>query len=308
MEMSGALFDVEHYYGQVTPAANGAYLQNITAPRHAWYIEDQRYGQIDVINGVLHRDDALIKTGLHMFDFGLDREAPDGSFPGSFGLFHGTAMFLAEAGPAMIILKHWDQLPSMGGAMLRHIQWEQSEMGKAARYLVRTWWHRSGHIDDPSKEDRFFEGAIALESVGVLTDDSGMEARAATYASEGLRMTRPNGVMPENDGHDSSYQALGLIYATRFLELTGPGALYRALYQKVSLGESWLLSRVNGNGTINRSGDSRTGPSCPERSGSGACKTDNPTAVYGALMRWGVIRNDGRFRNAAHQVWFQYTR
>src|SRR5205085_1938459 len=108
------------------------------------------------------------RSGLKMFDFGLRREASNGAFPGSFGRFHGTAMFLAEAGPALLILEYWPRKSSLGPATVKHIEWQASRLHEAARYLMRAFWSKPGHIDDGGKEDRFFEAAIAMASVGFL--------------------------------------------------------------------------------------------------------------------------------------------
>ncbi len=66
-------------------------------------------------------------------------------------------------------------------------------------------------------------------------------------------------------------------------------SMYSSVYKTVAAGEGWELSRVHKNGTINRKGDDRTGPTCPERDGSGKCKTVDYAAICGALVRWGVI-------------------
>lgn len=309
IETSSGVFNVQYHYGHVTPAANGAYLANIAAPRSAWYIEDQRYGDADVIAGVLHDDVSLIRTGLKMFDFGLRREAVEGSFPGSFGLFHGTAMFLAAAVPAMLVLQHWNRLTSrMGRSYPKHLAWETSRMDRAARYMLSTWWNKPGHIDDGGKEERFFEGALALDATGYLAHDRFLQLRSRPYAINGMRMTQSTGVWTENGlagrcCHDSSYQGIGLVYGTRYLELMDRTPLYDRVFSAVSKGERWEISRVRSNGTIRTEGDTRT-TGCSERSQvTGMCKTTDLEAIFSALMRWGVITGNRHFQNVAEKVW-----
>lgn len=308
VETSSAVFNVQYHYGRVTPAANGAYGTNIVDPPSAWFVEDQRYGDTDVIAGVLHDDMPMIKTGLKMFDFALHREATNGSFPGSQGLFHGTAMFLAAAGPAMLVLDNWYRLPHLSRTFVKHVNWEISRMDRAARYMVDSWWSKPGHIDDGGKEERFFEAAVALASTADLAKDSFLLDRARVYAKNGMRMTEPNGVWTENgvDGrccHDSSYQAMGLVYGTRYLELIAGTPLGHHLYADVAKGEAWEISRVRANGTVNTTGNSRTS-GCAERSQlTGKCKTIDLEAVFSALMRWGVLSDNQRFRARAEKVW-----
>jgi hypothetical protein len=309
IETSPGVFSVQYHYGHVDPAPNGAYLNNVTAPRSAWYIEDQRYGETDVIAGVLHDNVTLIRTGLKMVDFGLKREAPNGSFPGSLGLFHGTAMFLASASPAMLVLQSWNRLDTrMGTAYLKHLAWEKQRLRRAARYMVNTYWNKPGHIDDQGKEERFFEGAIALAATAALTGDKLLQDRSHAYARAGVRMTQSNGVWTENSVggrccHDSSYQGIGLKYGTRYLELLHSGPLFKKVYPAVSKGERWEISRVRSNGTIVTLGDTRT-TGCSERDQtSGACKNVNLEAVFSSLMRWGVITDSSHFRTVALKVW-----
>ncbi|HEV3309522.1 MAG TPA: hypothetical protein VG815_03270 [Chloroflexota bacterium] len=309
IETSPGVFSVQYHYGHVTPAANGAYLSNVTAPRSAWYIEDQRYGDTDVIAGVLHDDIGLIKTGLKMFDFGLYREAPNGTFPGSFGLFHGVAMFLAAAAPAMLVLQNWNRATSqMGSGFKTHFAWEIDRMDSAARSAMASWWNKPGRIDDGGKEERAFEAALALEATGWLAHDSFLQSRAQVYAGNGLRMTQSDGVWTEHGEngrccHDSTYQAIGLVYGTRYLELMDGTPMYSRLYPAVLKGEHWEISRVRSNGTIITTGDSRTA-GCAERSQvTGKCKTTDLEAIFSALMRWGVLAGDQRFRSAAEAVW-----
>jgi len=313
VETSPGVFDIDYHYSHATPADNGAYQRNINSPPTNWYIEDQRYGMSDVVGGVLHDDIPLLRTGLKMFDFAFDREASNGSFPGSDGhsLFHGTAYFLAAAGPAMLVLQNWVNEPTLPDGLPAHISWEIGRMKLAATYLVNKWWSSPGHIDDNGKEERKFEAAIALQSVGVLSGDAWLEQKAAVYAQEGDAMTESNGVWTEHGitklcCHDSSYQGQGLVYGTRYLALLPRGtALYTAVNRTVTLGEQWEVSRVSPSGVLNRTGDDRTGPTCPEQSTTGGCKTADLPAIASALMRWSVLDNDFIYSRRAYYVWLQ---
>jgi hypothetical protein len=308
LETNPNVFNINYSYGTYTPASDGAYLQNVGSSPSSWYIEDQRYGDTDVVSGVLHDDIGLVKTGLEMFDYGLHREAPNGSFPRSRGLFHGTAMFLAQAGPAMLVLQNWYREPRLGAEMLSRISWEIGRMRTAAHYLVNAWRKRPGHIDDGGKEERKFEGTLAVESVPILADDNWLQHRSGAYAREATTMTEPDGVWTEHGVsrlccHDSSYQAIGMGYAVNYLTLISPGSsIYQPVNHALQLGETWEFSRTRPNGAVDRGGDDRTGPTCPEPSGSGKCKTLDLVAVMSALMRWGVLTNSNSFIRRAYFV------
>jgi hypothetical protein len=161
-----------------------------------------------------------------------------------------------------------------------------------------------GHIDDGTKNHRFFEAALALQAVGALNGRSALERWATEYASKGMAMERPNGIMPEDGGHDSGYQALGLSYATRYLALATGTRVYGPLYRVIQKGENWELSRVRADGTIDQSGDTRT-TGCKERDATGHCKTTFYASIFNALARWSEITGDKYFQRAAYKVWLR---
>jgi hypothetical protein len=297
METTGPVYDVLYKDGQDDAAKNGAYGPNISAPRSAWYLEYQRAGAYDLTAGVTRQDRALMALGLRMMHFGLDREAPNGSFPGSASPFHGTAMYLSEAAPALVMLRASPYVTEFA----RDAAWQIARMQKAAYYLASVVGGH-GQIDDPTKNHRFYEAATALGAVGVLAGDHTLVQWSTKYAWEGIAMERPGGVMPEDGGHDSGYQALGMVNAARYLELVATGGLYQALFHALDRGESWELSRVRSDGSINQQGDTRTA-GCKEHDLTGQCKTVFYAPIYSALAHWARVSGDLRFANAAYLVW-----
>jgi hypothetical protein len=299
LESSTPVFDVLYRYGQNVPAANGAYGPNTTAPRSAWYLEYQRAGGTDVIAGVLRHDTALITMGLKMFRFGLDREAANGSFPGSAWPFHGTAMFLSEAAPALVMLQSSPYAAQFSADITR----DSTLMKRAAHYMVSTV-HGAGNIDDRVKNHRWFEAAIALGATGTLAHDRVLVDWSRKYAWHGIRMQRADGVMPENGGHDSGYQALGMVSASRYLEMVATGGLYRALHTALQRGEAWELSRIAPDGSVNQAGDTRTA-GCKEHDPAGRCKTVFYAPIFSALAHWATISGSAKYASVSHQVWLR---
>jgi hypothetical protein len=297
VEKSAPVYDVLWRYGHNDAAPNGAFGVNIKAPHSAWFIEEQRAGATDVIDGVFRHEPETLAEGLKMFHFGLARQAADGSFPGSAWPFHGTAMFLSEAAPSLLVLKSSDY----AGEFSKELKWETTRMQKAAYYMVRSVGG-AGKIDDTSKNHRYYEAAIALGSVGVLAGDSTLRTWSTLYAWKGVHMERPGGVMPEDGGHDSGYQALGMVNASRYLTLVATGKLESALYTALKRGEAWELSRVKPDGSINQSGDTRT-VDCKEKNPAGQCKTVFYAPIYDALARWAAISGNDRYARVSQLVW-----
>lgn len=299
VETSAPVYDVLYWAGQNTPAANGAYGPNITDPASAWYLEYQRAGAIDVLDGILRRahDPSLIELGLRIFHFGLARQAADGSFPGSVWPFHGTAMFLSEAAPALLALKASSFAPEFA----TDLRWDTRRMHRAALFMVRSVGG-VGKIDDSTKNHRFYEAALALGATGLLARDRTLVTWSRRYAWHGIHLEQRDGVMPEDGGHDSGYQALGMVNASRYLELLASGRLWKALYAALQRGEAWELSRVRSDGSIDQAGDTRT-VDCRENDPTGHCKTVAYDPIYSALAHWAAISGDQRFSRASHLVY-----
>jgi hypothetical protein len=115
-------------------------------------------------------------------------------------------------------------------------------------------------------------------------------------------MERPDGVMPEDGGHDSGYQALGMVSASRYLTMVATGSLHQALYSALQRGQTWELSRVGPDGSINQTGDTRT-VGCKERGPSGQCKTAFYAPIFSALARWAAISGDDHYATISYRVW-----
>jgi hypothetical protein len=297
VESSPDVVNVLYRYGHNDPAASGAYGVNVAAPAKDWYIEEQRAGGTDVIAGCIRSDPALIAEGLKMFHWGLAREAQNGTFPGSQWPFHGVAFFLSEAAPALLFLQN----SAYARQFAQEISWEKPRMRKAAYAMVRSVGG-AGKIDDTTKNHRRFEAAIALGATGLLTRNSQLTHWSTLYAWQGIHMERADGVMPEDGGHDSGYQALGMIDATKYLVLVATGGLYSALHQALARGEAWEISRIASDGSVNQQGDTRT-VGCEETNPAGQCKTVFYAPIYGALARWAAITGDARYEAVAERVW-----
>jgi len=299
IESSAPVFRVLYQYGQNTPAANGAYGPNISDPASSWYLEYQRAGAIDVLDGVLRpaHDSSLIELGLRIFHFGLARQAADGSFPGSAWPFHGTAMFLSEAAPALLALK----ASSYAAEFAADLRWDTRRMQKAAHFMIRSVGG-AGKIDDSTKNHRFYEAALALGATGVLAADRTLVTWSRRYAWHGIHLEQRDGVMPEDGGHDSGYQALGMVNASRYLELLASGHLWQALHAALQHGEAWELSRVRTDGSIDQTGDTRT-VGCRENDPTGRCKTVFYDPIFSALAHSAAISGDQRFSRASQLVY-----
>lgn len=299
LESSTPVFDVVYRYGEARAASNGAYGGNVSASRSHWYVETQRAGAVDIIAGVLHRNAAMIEEGLSMLRFALNRENGTGAFPGSAWPFHGTAFFLSDVAPALVFLKY----SPMSDQFAADLQWQTRRIRLAARHLISVVGG-VGRIDDRTKNHRFYEAALALGASGVLAGDAKLVRWSQPYLRTAMGMQRPDGVMPEDGGHDTGYQALGMVDAVRYLTLVAARSQQSTLRRTLQRGEQWELSRVRRDGTIDQSGDTRT-TGCQERDTSGSCKTTFYATIANALARWSALSGISSFERAAYLVWLQ---
>jgi hypothetical protein len=176
-------------------------------------------------------------------------------------------------------------------------------MRRAAFYMVQAVGG-PGNIDDATKNHRFYEFAIALGATGVLSHDPTLERWSTLYAQRSVQLEQPGGVMPEDGGHDSGYQALGMVDAARYLTLEAQGPLAASLSAALQRGETWELSRIGPDGSIDQTGDTRTA-GCKEHDPTGSCKTVFYAPIFNALAHWAAISGDSRYASAAHLVWLK---
>lgn len=269
-EESDPMLSILYRWGLVQAGRGGCYSPNCGTSSQSWQVEWQRMGFRDVIGGVFHNDASEVETGLKIFGFAFHREASNGSFPGSTGPFHGTAMFLAEAAPALIVLKY----SAMSNEFAKRVTSQSHAIRRAARYV----YFHGRHIEkiDGGSTDRFFEAALAFEASGLLSQDKKLQRWSKQYARGGIRRGRPNGRLPEWGGHDVYYQALGMVDACRYLLMMHRGPVHSSLYNVLVKGERWEAGRVGPDGTVNDAGDTRS-------------KHPFPYSVVSSFARWSAI-------------------
>jgi hypothetical protein len=107
---------------------------------------------------------------------------------------------------------------------------------------------------------RRFLDAAALGEVAVLFNDRPLMEKSVWLARNGIAFQFPDGVNPERGGHDTSYQALGLLYACRYYQLVADEKMRLELKPTLDKGFKWLIGRIGVNGEIDGTGNTRTGP------------------------------------------------
>lgn len=152
---------------------------------------------------------------------------------------------------------------------------------------------------------RRFLDAAALGQVAVLFHDRALMWKTVWLARNGIAMQTPDGVNPERGGHDTSYQAYGLMYACSCYQLAADDALRAELKPALDKAFAWLQTRIGPDGKIDGAGNTRTGPAAePGRNGKPKQLDYYHTGI--ALAQWAQLTGETKWANTARKV-FEYS-
>lgn len=260
-----------------------------------WYVELQREGGRWVQAGVAHGNREAVEWGLKQLRWGFRQMAEDGSFACE-DAFHSAsflveaashAVFLIEASPFAAELEA--EVAVLKPLLLRCALWMISPANFRAAESQRIYGHR-----------RFLVGCGLLRC-GMIHDHAELRRVAEYFIEDGIRLQRADGVFPEKGGHDSSYQAVSLIYLQR-LTLLAPDDVRRVAWNGAAeRGMKWLLGRLDEGGRVSVAGNTRTG-SGQEVGRTGVAKKVNLPEVATALLYRGLITGDAAFEELARKV------
>ena len=261
-----------------------------------WFIEEQRYGSDAVAGGIAKNDSAAIERGLKILHWGFIQQQPDGSFACP-DAFHSTSFFVEAAAHACLLLN----ASPYAAQYASEVEWISPRLLKAALWMTEPANETQGRKSNAPYAHRRYLVAAALGETGLLTGNAALVERSKAYILEGIALQDPSGSNPEKGGYDSSYHAVGLGYAERYYDLVADDGLKDRLFVTLQKANSWLATRVLRDGTIDPSGNTRTGEG-QEKGRNGVVKTLNYGWTYRSLYRWSLISGDGAFARLADRV------
>ena len=234
---------------------NAAWQSDKSQP---WYIEDQQLGGDYVAAGLAFGNKDEIRWGLKVIEWGFAQMTPDGEFnhPDNY---HSGAFFIEATARALLLLEASPLLAEFKD----QVDVLKPKLHTTARWMARPdiyekFWVTPKRGEKPYGHRRFLDAA-ALGLAGVLGNDKDLIADSAALARAGMAFQRPDGVFPENDGHDSHYQAYALLFACRYYALVADDALRAEMKPKMEKAYAWLLTRIREDGRVDPAGNSRTG-------------------------------------------------
>ena len=179
-----------------------------------------------------------------------------GGTPSAADQASGAAFFLGDAclgllaldasGTADAVASH-DRREAVADALGRAVAWLLSQEG----VLLGA---------DRLAPNRLLFNARAFQACGALAEDSARAAAAEAagrFIEAALALHRPDGVFVEGGGHDTSYQGVAVRVGEDVLLAEYPDADGR-LRSALGAGAGWLAGRVDPNGVVDSSGNTRT--------------------------------------------------
>ena len=144
--------------------------------------------------------------------------------------------------------------------------------------------------------------AAAFGEAGTLADNKFLIDRSKDYIREGISLEDPSGFNPEKGGYDCSYHAVGLVFAERYYDIVADAEMKEKLFRMLQKATAWLRSRVLPDGTIDATGNTRTGMG-QEMNRQGEVKKVSYSQIYRAFYRWSLISGDATFEHLAEEVY-----
>jgi len=264
-----------------------------------WFIEEQRAGRDLILAGIARHQTDAIDRGLRMLTWGFQHQSADGSFACP-DAFHSTSFFIDAVADAILMLHASEyaarykpltepMIPKVHAAALWMIRPEV----KAAAF--------QGPMSEAPYTHRRYLVAAGLGETGLLTGDQKLLDAAVTYARAGIAMQNASGYNPEKGGYDSSYHAVGVVFAQRYYTLACPPDLRPALDAAIGKAVDWSASRLNPDATMNLTGNTRVNAE-PESNRTGSPKQPSYRGTFRLLYRWSMLSGDTHYADLAARV------
>ena len=266
-----------------------------------WWIEEQRYGRDLVIAGIARKDTKKIENGLLVFKWGFSRQQADGSWDCP-DAFHSASFFVEAASDALILL----QESKFGDKYKSSINEMKPQLLKAARWMTVPSVEEAGKKINQQYTHRRYAVAAALGLTGVLCGDKDLISKSTEYVKDGISLQDASGFNPEKKGYDSSYHAVGVVYMERYLTMVAPSIdekLRRQLYDTTEKAVNWEISRLNDDGTMNLTGNTRVvAVKEAEANRDGTLKKPAYFSTYRGIFFWSQIADKKDLAKLAEKV------
>jgi len=232
-------------------AVNGnANWENGTAS--TWSIAQQRIGADYIEQGILCENDSLIRKGILISNWGWNHQIADGSFGTTSTPYFAPSQFIEAAARSANLLRLYQ--PVTYTADLAYFNSTASTFATKCN-LTGGWlttatnWPIVQH-NCATSTCRQFALAGGLAATAASAGNSALFPYAGQAAQAALAMQGSNGMDPENGLADVNNQALGLVYASRYITNAPAGAIPTQTAAGLALGLNWELSFIQMDGSV----------------------------------------------------------
>ena len=262
-----------------------------------WYIESQRFAFDTIGAGLAWQKKEFIDKGLHILDWGFSHQNADGSFSCP-DTYHSTAFFVEAAARTALLL----QASPFKKDYQTWIEKVKPKLLAAGRWMADPKNEIPGMKGDQIYTHRFYENAAALGFVGVLADAPNLVDASKKLVRDGIARQNPAGFNPEKGGHDTSYHAVGLLFALRYYSIVADNNLRKELSPMLIRGLEWLRGRIKADGSVDQTGNTRTG-SDQEIGRDKKPKTMSYGSAAEAFGYWGQIQSNADLEKIADSLY-----
>ena len=207
------------------------------------------------------------------------------------------SFFVEAAAHAALLLRSSDMAAQNEG----WVSGVAPKLRLAAYWMLAPQDAEPGQAHDAPYTHRFYLDADALGETGVLVRDDGLVRASRDYVRRGLARQDPSGFNPEKGGSDTSYHAVGLLFAETYYTVVADDELRGEMQPMLVRGLGWLADWVRADGTVDQTGNTRTGFG-QERGPQGNLKTMSYGSAYRANFYWAMICGDGRWADLAYRL------
>jgi hypothetical protein len=291
------------FFSNTRPDSNG--FSGINAGSDGWqYVGAQRQGMIALAYAAARGDEEGVATQWRGMTAAFGQQLNSGEFS-HVELIDGldvsapfyTTSFLVEAANALLVL----QSSSLAPLYQDRIDALLPAIEKAAEFVatpgaIKTMMSYDGHA-----ANRLATDAGALILTGVLVSNTALIETGRSLLNHLSSLQYANGVLPENGGHDVSYQGVSISILTTVSFYDPDNTTLTTMLQRAV---DWELSRVQADGTFDREGDTRTNG---QETWLDEVKGIDYRMVVGGLALYGAAYDNGTASTDATNIYVQAT-
>jgi hypothetical protein len=288
-------------------SSSGAYGINAryeAGQSSVWYISQQEEGADAIARGIATGNTTYIDDGIRTFDWGFAHQQPNGSFEPQYDIPASQVItinfFVSAVARGCLLLQQSNyaaQYAASCNAYKPKLQQALTWTGGEPQY---SGWVR--HITNQTGYGTFlhqeYEYASAVGLVYKFTGDSRYMSTAYERIQSANSRQDPAGWNMEINGYDTGYGSLGMRAADYWITYLPDDPMTPGLKAMMSKAMPWYASRIESNGHINSSGNTRT---CVYNGGDQGKNPGYSTLIWDFGF-WGLYSDNATYTNTSARV------